>query len=482
MAESDASQVSMETIVSLAKRRGFVFQGSELYGGLANTWDFGPLGVEIRRNIKDLWWKRFVHERPDIVGMDGSILLNPRVWEVSGHVSEFNDPEVDCRVCRGRFRADSLIEDATGESVEGLSVDELTAFIHDREIKCPTCGNRDWTPARNFNLMFRTQIGPIDESSTPVYLRPETAQSIYMQYRNIQMASRQKIPFGVAQIGKAFRNEVTPGNFIFRLLEFEMMEIEYFIEESDWTTQFEAWLAEQQSFIRSLGVSDEHIRPREHGPEELSHYSKRTVDLEYLFPFGWKELTGLAYREDFDLNLHQEGSGTNLTYFDQATDRHFLPHVVEPTFGVDRLLLVLLIEAFQEEETVDANGKPSHRTVMRFVPEIAPYKVAVLPLSRKPELATFAREIYQNLQQHFVADYDETQNIGRRYRRQDEIGTPLCVTVDFESLDDGAVTVRDRDTMEQIRVPVENLVPAVEGQLASMSARLLGRDVLAGSS
>lgn len=474
MADHAAPQVSMETIVSLAKRRGFVFQGSELYGGLANTWDYGPLGVEMRRNIKDLWWSRFVHQRSDIVGMDGSILLNPRVWEVSGHVSEFNDPGIDCRVCKSRFRADTLIEDRAGIAADGLPLDELNALIQEHEIKCPNCGNFDWTPARKFSQMFRTQIGPVDESSTAVYLRPETAQSIFMQYRNIQLASRQRIPFGIAQIGKAFRNEVTPGNFIFRLLEFEQMEIEYFLEESDWEPVFESWLMDQQAFVRSLGISDEHIRAREHGPEEMSHYSKRTVDLEYLFPFGWKELTGLAYRGDYDLRMHQEGSGTNLTYFDQANDRHFLPHVVEPTFGVDRLLLIVLIDSYDEEETVDANGKASSRTVMRFVPDVAPYKVAVLPLSRKPELAEVAGKVFEQIQQRYVAEYDETQNIGRRYRRQDEIGTPLCVTVDFETLEDNAVTVRDRDTMDQVRVPISELMTTIDEQLAKMTERLLG--------
>jgi len=474
MAEAKASRVSMETIVSLAKRRGFVFQGSEPYGGLANTWDYGPLGVEMRRNIKDLWWRRFVHQRQDIVGMDGAILLNPRVWEVSGHVSEFNDPEVDCRVCRSRFRADTLIEEATGEQAEGLPVEEMSRIIEERGIRCPNCGNHDWTPARKFSLMFRTQIGPVDESSTPVYLRPETAQSIFMQYRNILQSSRQKIPFGIAQIGKAFRNEVTPGNFIFRLLEFEQMEIEYFIEESTWEAEFEMWLEEQRDFVRSLGIKDEHIRAREHGPEELSHYSKRTVDLEYLFPFGWKELTGLAYRGDYDLRMHQEGSGLNLTYYDQANDRHFIPHVVEPTFGVDRLLLIALLEGYDEEETVDANGKASSRVVMRFAPEIAPYKVAVLPLSRKPELSEVAQRVFADVQQKYVAEYDGTQNIGRRYRRQDEIGTPLCVTVDFDTLEDNAVTVRDRDTMEQVRVPIDRLMDTLDERLAEISARLRG--------
>lgn len=465
MADTRQSTVTMDEIVSLAKRRGFVFPGSEIYGGLANTWDFGPLGVELRNNIKQHWWRTFVHRRPDIVGMDGSILLNPRVWEASGHVSEFTDPMVDCRVCRSRYRADDLVERATGTNADGLPLDELNRLIAENEIACPNCGNRDWTPARAFNLMFQTTIGPVGESATPVFLRPETAQNMFMQYRNVLQSSRQRIPFGIAQIGKAFRNEVTPGNFIFRLLEFEMMEIEYFIEADEWRQTFDAWLEAQHEFVRSLGVRDENIREREHGPEELSHYSQKTVDLEYRFPFGWKELTGLAYRTDHDLRLHQDASGVNLTYFDQANDRHFVPHVVEPTMGVDRLTLVVMIDAYDVEETVDANGKPSTRTVMRFHPRVAPYKVAVLPLSRKEELSSVARRIFDDVLDQFVAEYDETQNIGRRYRRQDEIGTPICVTVDFDTLDDDAVTLRDRDTMDQVRLPVANLIDELKRRL-----------------
>lgn len=458
MTETDRKTVSMDTLVSLAKRRGFVFQGSEIYGGLANTWDFGPLGVEVRKNIKDLWWKRFVHQRRDIVGLDGMILLNPRVWEVSGHVAEFNDPMVDCRVCRSRYRADDLVESASGIHADGMSNDELSEKIAELNIACPNCGNRDWTEVRAFNLMFSTTIGPVGETANAVYLRPETAQSIFMQYKNVLQSTRQKIPFGIAQIGKAFRNEVTPGNFIFRLLELEQMEIEYFFDGNDWEAIFDSWLKEQWDFFLSLGIRRENLREREHEAAELSHYSKRTVDLEYLFPFGWKELSGLAYRTDFDLSLHQEGSGTNLTYYDQAQDRHYIPHVIEPTVGVDRLFLTVFADAYDEEETVDANGKPSSRTVLRFAPEVAPYKVAVLPLSRKPELSGLAMKIFEEIQQEFVAEYDETQNIGRRYRRQDEIGTPYCVTVDFESLDDHAVTVRERDSMEQTRLPVDGLV------------------------
>lgn len=468
MADTDKRSVTMDKIVSLAKRRGFVFPGSEMYGGLANTWDFGPLGVELRNNIKAAWWRTFVHMRDDIVGMDGSILLNPRVWEVSGHVDEFNDPLVDCRVCRSRYRADDLIEQKLSTRVEGLSSEDLSKIIAENEIACPNCGNRDWTQVRPFNLMFETHIGPVDETAKAVYLRPETAQSIFMQYRNILQASRQKIPFGIAQIGKAFRNEVTPSNFIFRVLELEQMEIEYFFdpEAEEWSAVFERWLEAQQAFVQSLGVRPENLRTREHEGDELSHYSKKTVDMEYRFPFGWKELNGLAYRTDYDLRMHQEESGVNLTFFDQANDRRYLPHVIEPTMGVERLTLILMLDAYDEEETVDAKGEPSSRVVMRFNPEMAPYKVAVLPLSRKEELTSVAREIYDELKQHFVTEYDETQAIGRRYRRQDEIGTPFCVTVDFETLDDKAVTIRERDSMEQVRLPISEVVAHLSEQLA----------------
>lgn len=464
MAETLRNGVAMDTLVSLCKRRGFVYPGSEMYGGLANTWDFGPLGVELRNNIKQLWWRTFVHQRPDIVGMDGSILLNPRVWEVSGHVGEFNDPLVDCRNCRSRYRADHLIEQVAGRNAEGLSLAEMDAVI--RELACPNCGARDWTPVRAFNMMFRTNIGPVDETSTPVYLRPETAQSIFMQYKNVLQSSRLKVPFGIAQIGKAFRNEVTPGNFIFRVLELEQMEVEYFIDpEEPWEPIFDTWLADQRAFIERLGVRPEHLRAREHAKEQLSHYSAKTVDLEYLFPFGWSELSGLAYRTDFDLRLHQEGAGENLTYFDQATNRRFIPHVIEPTVGVERLTLVTLLDAYDEEETVDAKGEAASRVVLRFPPEVAPFKAAVLPLSKKPELTGPAMGLFRELLRHFVVDYDETQAIGRRYRRQDEIGTPFCVTLDFDSLEDQAVTIRERDSMEQVRVPMVDVAGVLRKRL-----------------
>ena len=446
--------VSLDELASLAKRRGFVFPGSEIYGGLANTFDFGPLGVELRNNIKNAWWQHFVRERSDIVGLDGGILLNPRVWEASGHVAEFNDPLTDCKVCRSRFRADTLIEDATGTVPEGASYAAMTALIEQAAIACPSCGNRSWTPVRAFNQMFSTRIGPVDETATATYLRPETAQNIFVQYRNVMQSSRVRIPFGIAQIGKAFRNEITPGNFIFRLLEFEQMEIEYFIAEEEWERQFEEWLLEQKRFLLSLGIREDRLRAREHGPEELSHYSRRTVDYEYLFPIGWRELTGLAYRYDFDLRKHQEHSGEDLRYFDQARNTHYLPHVIEPTFGVDRSMLMVLCDAYEEEETVDAKGATATRIVMRFHPMLAPYKAAVLPLSKKDELTAVAEPLYRDLRSRFSTEYDETQSIGRRYRRQDEIGTPYCVTVDFESLEDKAVTVRERDSMVQTRMPI----------------------------
>lgn len=464
MADTLRGGVAMDTLVSLSKRRGFVYPGSEMYGGLANTWDFGPLGVELRNNIKQLWWRTFVHQRPDIVGLDGAILLNPRVWEVSGHVGEFNDPLVDCRNCQSRYRADHLIETVAQRDAEGLSLAEMDALI--RDLACPTCGARDWTPVRAFNMMFRTFIGPVDETSTPVYLRPETAQSIFMQYKNVLQSSRLKPPFGIAQIGKAFRNEVTPGNFIFRVLELEQMEIEYFIDpEQPWEPIFDAWLADQRAFFERLGVRAENLRAREHAKEQLSHYSARTVDLEYRFPFGWGELSGLAYRTDFDLRMHQEGAGENLTYFDQASNRRYLPHVIEPTVGVERLTLVTLLDAYDEEETLDAKGEAASRVVLRFRPEVAPFKAAVLPLSKKPELTGPAMELFHELLRHFVVDYDETQAIGRRYRRQDEIGTPFCVTLDFDSLEDRAVTIRERDSMEQVRVPMAEVATILRERL-----------------
>lgn len=466
MNESQRPDVTMDTIVSLARRRGFVFPGSEIYGGLANTWDFGPLGVELKRNIKNAWWEFFVHGREDIVGIDGGIILHPKTWEASGHVDEFHDPLIDCRNCRSRYRADTLIEEKLDRSAEGLPPAEMTEIITSSNIACPVCGKRDWTEVRQFNLMFRTQFGPVEATGTSVYLRPETAQAIFLDYRSVLQSSRVKIPFGIAQIGKAFRNEITPGNFIFRLLEFEMMEIEYFIRESDWQATFDSWLEQIAAFYRSIGLRTDRIRTREHTEDEMSHYSKRTVDYEYRFPFGWKELCGLAYRTDFDLRRHTEFSGVDLSYFDQQAGERFIPHVIEPAMGVERLLLTILLDAYDEEEAQDVNGKPYTRVVLRLHPRVAPYQVAVLPLMRKPELTAKAFEIQSMLRQSFSVEYDETQSIGRRYRRQDEIGTPLCVTIDYETLDDHAVTIRERETMAQDRVAIGNLKHVLAEKIA----------------
>lgn len=457
MTQESNRAATMDKIVALSKRRGFVFPGSDIYGGLANTWDFGPLGTELRNNIKKLWWRTFVQKRRDMVGVDAGILMHPRVWEASGHVVNFNDPLVDCKTCKSRFRADHLLEDKLDmEDAEAKSPEELSQIIREANLACPNCGNRTLTDARQFNMMFRTTIGPVDESATPVYLRPETAQGIFVQYKNLVSTQRVKVPFGVGQIGKAFRNEITPGNFIFRVLEFEQMEIEYFCHPDEAAETFDKWLADMHAWVELIGLNPDHVRVREHSEEELSHYSDRTLDFEYFFPgtLGWKELYGLANRTDYDLRQHQEVSGVDLTYFDQARNTRYLPYVIEPTFGVDRTMLTVLVDAYDEEETVDVNGKSDTRTVMRFKPALAPYKAAVLPLARKPELTSVANELYENLMDEtgLLLDYDETSNIGKRYRRQDEIGTPFCITVDFDSLEDGAVTIRDRDSMEQERV------------------------------
>jgi glycyl-tRNA synthetase len=452
---------TMDKVAALCKRRGFVYPGSDIYGGLANTWDYGPLGVELKNNIKQLWWRTFVHRRRDMVGLDAGILMHPRVWEASGHVGNFTDPLVDCKTCKSRFRADHLIEEKLGQHVDGKPPAELTAILAEANLPCPKCGNRTLTDARQFNMMFRTVIGPVSETGTEVYLRPETAQAIFVQYKNLLATSRVKLPFGVAQIGKAFRNEITPGNFIFRDIEFEQMEIEYFVRPDADEAVFENWLEAMWDWIRLIGLNSDHVHVREHSADELSHYSSRTVDFEYIFPepMGWKELYGLANRTDFDLSRHQEYSGEDLRYFEQETGERFIPHVIEPTFGVDRTILVVLLDAYDEEETVDVNGKPEIRTVLRLAPALAPYKAAVLPLMKKPELTGIARELFQEIQEqtNFVVDYDETANIGKRYRRQDEIGTPYCFTVDYETIDDRSVTVRHRDSMQQERIAISGV-------------------------
>lgn len=442
----------MEKLVSLAKQRGFIFPGSEIYGGLANSWDYGPLGAQMRMNIKRDWWKKVVEERFDMVGLDGAILMNPSVWKASGHVDGFTDPLVEDLVTHKRYRADHLIEAAVpGVNADGLSAEALNALIKEHGIKSPE-GN-GLTDVKTFNLMFETGIGKTEGDKEAVYLRPETAQAMFVNFKNVLDTSRKRLPFGIAQIGKAFRNEITPGNFIYRTLEFEQMEIEYFVEETEWEAQFSAWEKWMLSWADSLGIDLAKTHPVEIDPAKLAHYSKRTIDFEFEFPFGQKELWGLAYRTNHDLKNHQEHSGEKLEYTDPNDNtRKFIPHVVEPTFGVDRTLLAMLVSAYHEEEV---NGDT--RVVMKFKKHMAPYQIAVLPLSKKDELSVAAKPIFETLVKRFRVDYDETQSIGKRYRRQDEIGTPYCVTVDFESLEDGAVTVRDRDSMAQERIKIADL-------------------------
>jgi len=449
---ADNVEKTMSKIVSLCKRRGFIFQGSDIYGGLANTWDYGPLGAELKRNVKDYWWKKVVHERDDVVGLDSAILMHPRVWEASGHVAGFNDALIDCKQCKSRFRADHLIEETLNMKVEGKSVQELTKIIHENEVKCPTCGMVAWTEARVFNLMFKTFQGVTEDSSSVVYLRPETAQGIFVNFKNVLDSSRMKLPFGIAQIGKSFRNEITPGNFIFRTREFEQMELEFFVKPGEDEKWFDYWRQFMMDFFVSLGVKKENLRLRDHSPEELSHYSKATTDLEYKFPFGWGELWGTANRTDYDLSRHIEYSGKTLTYFDPEENKHIVPYVVEPSLGVDRAILVLLCDAYDEE---DVQGET--RVVLRFSPKIAPIKCAVLPLSKKEPLEELARKIYLDLKKYYNVEYDNSGSIGKRYRRQDEIGTPFAITVDFDSLEDNKVTIRDRDTMQQDRVEIDKI-------------------------
>lgn len=429
------NEILMDKIVSLCKRRGFVFPGSEIYGGMANSWDYGPLGVELKNNIKQGWWKRFVQQRPDMVGIDAALIMNPRVWEASGHLKNFSDPLVDCKKCHHRFRADQL----------------------ENPKKCPDCGG-ELTEARQFNMMLKTFIGPAEEAANVAYFRPETAQAMFVDFKQVLETTRRRLPFGIAQIGKAFRNEITPGNFIFRTREFEQMEIEYFIREKNWKEIFENWLEEMYRWMDSLGLAREHLHNLEVPKDELAHYSRRTVDIEYDFPFGKKELYGIAYRTDFDLANHEKSSGQDLKYTDPETQEKSVPHVIEPTFGVDRSVLAVLCEAYNEEEApTSEKGETEKRVVMKFPKWLAPVKVAILPLSKKEELKKFAWPVYEDLLKDFVSEYDETQSIGKRYRRQDEIGTPYCVTVDFDSLEDKAVTVRDRDTMKQERIKIDEL-------------------------
>lgn len=456
------TNTTLDTIVSLAKRRGFIFPGSEIYGGLANSWDYGPLGVELKNNIKKLWWQTFVRERMDMVGLDAAILMNPRVWEASGHVGSFTDPLVDCKECKQRFRGDKLLEEKLSvEVVAGIKLDEVSPRLMSEKVSCPACGKINWTEAKRFNLMFKTKQGVIDGEGADIYLRPETAQGIFVNFKNVSQTQRLKLPFGIAQIGKAFRNEITPGNFIFRTREFEQMEIEYFFdpENTDWKVVYENWKKDTWQFLtKTLGIREENLRFRDHESDELSHYSKGTVDVEYKFPWGWGELcAAAAYRTDFDLKQHMEFSGEDLRYTDPADpQRKFIPHVIEPSFGCDRVALAVLLDSYQEEAAQDEEGDV--RVMLALAKRVAPYQVAVLPLSKKDELSDVSRDIVQTLAKQFTVTYDETQSIGKRYRRQDEIGTPFCVTVDFDTLSDNAVTVRNRDTMEQERVVISELV------------------------
>jgi glycyl-tRNA synthetase len=456
-------QEKMNAVVALCKRRGFVFPSSEIYGGLANAYEYGPMGVELKRNLTNLWWKRFIHQRPDMVGLDSSIILHPKTWVASGHVGGFSDPMIDCKACQRRKRADHLIEEyfeSKGEEkkVEGLSNDALNTIVQENKIPCPYCGKFNWTAVRQFNLLFETSIGIVPESESTAYLRGETAQGIFVTFKNILDSTRVKLPFGVGQTGKSFRNEITLGNFIFRTLEFEQAEIEYFFDpdNSNWEELFANWQAAMWKFItQDLGIAEANLRWREHPDEERSFYSKRTMDLEYRFPFGYKELWGLAYRTDYDLQQHMKFSGVDLQVVDSSTGRKFIPHVIEPAVGLNRLLLMMLLEAYQEDPE-------NHRVVMKFPKHLAPYRVAVFPLLKnKPELVDKAREVFDKLSLDFSAVWDDRGNIGKRYLSQDEIGTPSCVTIDFQTLEDNTVTLRDRDTMEQIRLPIEEVASRI---------------------
>ena len=461
-------EFSMDTIVALAKSRGFVFPGSEIYGGLANTWDYGPVGVELKNNVKETWRKKFIHECKYNVGIDAAILMNPRTWEASGHVGNFSDPQIDCKVCRERFRADKLIEDYFDKHgidgvADGWTNEKMEDYIAEKKIKCPTCGNIDFTAIRQFNLMFKTFQGVTEDSSAEIFLRPETAQGIFVNFKNVARTSRKKIPFGIAQVGKSFRNEITPGNFTFRTREFEQMELEFFCKPGTDMEWFVYWKDYCVSWLKTLGIRSEHIRMRDHAKEELCHYSNATTDIEYLFPFGWGELWGIADRTDFDLKQHIEHSGEEMSYQDPETNEKYVPYCIEPSLGADRVTLAFLCDAYDEEILTDSNGKEDTRTVLRFHPAIAPYKAAVLPLTKK--LSERALEIYDELSKFFMVDYDAAGSIGKRYRREDEIGTPYCVTVDFDALEDNTVTIRDRDSMEQVRIPVEEVKEYIDNKI-----------------
>ena len=460
------TNLTMDKIVALCNNRGFIFPGSDIYGGLANTWDYGPLGVEFKNNVKKAWWRKFVQESPYNVGMDCAILMNPETWVASGHVVSFNDPLMDCKSCKARFRADKLIEDYANEHgltdihPDGWTNEKMSEYIAEQGIKCPECGKSDFTGIRKFNMMFKTFQGVNEDTASQIYLRPETAQGIFVNFKNVQRTTRRKLPFGIAQVGKSFRNEITPGNFTFRTREFEQMELEFFCEPGTEMKWYEYWKDYCHKFLLSLGMKEEHIRLREHAKEELSHYSNGTTDIEFLFPFGWGELWGVASRTDYDLKAHQNHSGKSMEYMDPFTNEKFVPYCVEPSLGADRVALAFLCDAY-DEETLE-NGDV--RSVLHLHPALAPYKAAVLPL-QKNKLGDKAREVYELLAKHFMVDFDDSGAIGKRYRRQDEIGTPLCITIDFDPLEDETVTVRDRDTMAQVRMPIAELEGYIQKEI-----------------
>ena len=454
------NKVSMEKIVNLCKTRGFVFPGSEIYDGFANTWDFGPIGVELKNNVKRAWWKKFVQEDKNTYGVDAAILMNPKVWEASGHVASFGDPKMDCKNCKQRFRADTLIENHSKGTVsaEAMTNEEMEQYIEEKNISCPHCGTKNWTPIRKFNPMFTTSRGTLEEGADKVYLRPETCQGEYINFLNVQRTARAKVPFAIAQIGKSFRNEITPGNFLFRTIEFEQMELQMFCHPNESMNIYEGYKARALEFVKSLNVNPENLRFHDH--DKLAHYAKAACDIQYLFPIGWQELNGIHHRGDWDLSRHQEFSGKSMLYLDPYTNEKYIPNVVEYSIGADRLTLAVLCEAY-EEETLEGGDT---RVVMHFHPAIAPYKVAILPLQKN--LSEKANEVLGLLSKHFMVTYDEAGSIGKRYRRQDEIGTPMCVTIDFDSLEDNTVTIRDRDTMEQIRLPISELVDYVSKKVS----------------
>ncbi len=458
------SELTMEKLVALCKSRGFVYPGSEIYGGLANAWDYGPLGVELKNNVKKAWMKKFVQESKYNVGLDAAILMNPKTWIASGHVGGFSDPLIDCKNCKTRHRADKLIEDWAHENnkdmvADGMTDEEMINFIKENNIVCPKCGEQNFTPIRKFNLMYKTYQGVTEDSSSEIYLRPETAQGIFVNFKNVLRTTRRKLPMGIGQVGKSFRNEITPGNFIFRIREFEQMELEFFCKPGTDMEWFEYWRAFCKNWLLNLGMKEEKIRLRDHSPEELCFYSKGTTDIEFAFPFGWGELWGIADRTDYDLKQHAQYSGEDFTYLDQETGEKFVPYCVEPSLGCDRVTLAFLCNAYEEQEIAEGDV----RTVLHLHPALAPYKVAVLPLSKK--LSEKAEEVYAKLSKNFMCDYDEAGSIGKRYRREDEIGTPYCVTIDFDTLEDECVTIRDRDTMEQVRLPIDQLVDYIQDKI-----------------